>query len=362
VRTAVIQGIDHYLPEERLTNAELSALYPGWTADKILEKTGILERRIAADTERVTGAISGGGGPNSSWAIASGNWAGRAAAAFAVRIGARIADGGIDLLVFCTQSPDHFLPTTACLIQERLGLGTNVAAFDYNLGCSAFPYGLAIVRGLIDAGIASTALLLMADTYSKFIHPLDKSVRTLFGDAASAVLITAEERAAPSIGPFVLGTDGTGAGNLIVPAGAMRHPLATADLAEKTDKSDNTRTAANLFMNGPAIFEFTVKRVPALIRDVVAAAEISLDDVDLVILHQASEMLLATLQGSLRIPDEKFVRHYSRCGNTVSSTIPIALQSVIDAGRVARGDVLLVAGFGVGYSWGANLIRWEPNA
>src|SRR5439155_513417 len=162
--------------------------------------------------------------------------------------------------------------TTACLIQERLGLGTNVAAFDYNLGCSAFPYGLAIVRGLIDAGIASTALLLMADTYSKFIHPLDKSVRTLFGDAASAVLITAEERAAPSIGPFVLGTDGTGAGNLIVPAGAMRHPLATADLAEKTDKS------------------------------------------------------------------------------------------VIDAGRVARGDVLLVAGFGVGYSWGANLIRWEPNA
>ncbi|TMF61710.1 MAG: ketoacyl-ACP synthase III [Chloroflexi bacterium] len=327
VRTAVIQGIDHYLPEERLTNAELSALYPGWTADKILEKTGILERRIAADTE--------------------------CASDLAVRAADRLLErldvdrSRIDLLVFCTQSPDHFLPTTACLIQERLGLGTNVAAFDYNLGCSAFPYGLAIVRGLIDAGIASTALLLMADTYSKFIHPLDKSVRTLFGDAVSAVLITAEERAAPSIGPFVLGTDGTGAGNLIVPAGAMRHPLATADLAEKTDKSDNTRTAANLFMNGPAIFEFTVKRV---------------DDVDLVILHQASEMLLATLQGSLRIPDEKFVRHYSRCGNTVSSTIPIALQSVIDAGRVARGDVLLVAGFGVGYSWGANLIRWEPNA
>ena len=342
MRTAVIQGIDHYLPEERLTNAELSALYPGWTADKILEKTGILERRIAADTE--------------------------CASDLAVRAADRLLErldmdrSRIDLLVFCTQSPDHFLPTTACLIQERLGLGTNVAAFDYNLGCSALPYGLAIVRGLIDAGIASTALLLMADTYSRFINPLDKSVRTLFGDAASAVLITAEERAAPSIGPFVLGTDGTGAGNLIVPAGGMRHPLATADLAEKTDKSDNTRTAANLFMNGPAIFEFTVKRVPALIRDVVAAAEISLDDVDLVILHQASEMLLATLQGSLRIPDEKFVRHYSRCGNTVSSTIPIALQSVIDAGRVARGDVLLVAGFGVGYSWGANLIRWEPNA
>ncbi len=338
----MIQGIDHYLPEKRLTNLELATLFPGWTPEKIQRKTGVVERRIAAEDECAS------------------DLAVRAAEKLLERLSVDRRD--IDLLVFCTQSPDHFLPTTACLLQTRLGLGTNVAAFDYNLGCSALPYGLAIVRGLIDAGIASTALLLMADTYSKFIHPLDKSVRTLFGDAASAVLITAEERDAPSIGPFVLGTDGTGAANLIVPAGALRQPLATADLSEKSDQSGNTRTAANLFMNGPAIFEFTAKRVPGLVRDLAAAAEISLDDVDLVILHQASEMLLATLQSALRIPDEKFVRHYADCGNTVSSTIPIALQHAIESGRVARGDLLLIAGFGVGYSWGANLIHWEPNA
>jgi 3-oxoacyl-[acyl-carrier-protein] synthase III len=342
VRTAVIQGLEHHLPETRLTNEELAGLYPGWTPAKIRSKTGIAERRIAGPQETASDLAY--------------------AAANKLLERMDVDRDSIDLLVFCTQSPDYFLPTTACVLQQRLGLGTHVAAFDYNLGCSAFPYGLAMVRGLIDARIASNALLLMADTYSKFIHPLDKSVRTLFGDAASAVLITAEDRDAPVIGPFVLGTDGSGAANLIVPAGGMRTRLADADLSERTDQSGNTRTAANLFMNGPAIFEFTSKRVPTLVRDLVAAAEISLDDIDLFIFHQASEMLLTSLQTSMRIPDEKFMRRYVDCGNTVSSTIPIALQDAIDTGRVSRGDLLLVAGFGVGYSWGANLIRWEPNA
>jgi 3-oxoacyl-[acyl-carrier-protein] synthase-3 len=342
MRTAVVQALEHYLPEGRVTNDDLAAIYPTWTADKILAKTGIQERHVVAP------------------GVVASDLAVEAAEKLFAKTGIDRAE--IDLLIYCTQSPDYFLPTTACILQTRLGLGTGTAAFDYNLGCSAFPYGLAIVRGLVDAGVASNALLLMADTYSRYIHPMDRSVRTLFGDAASAVLITAEERSAPSLGPFVLGTDGAGAHNLIVPAGGLREPLAAADLSERTDKSGNVRTAANLYMNGPAIFEFTTRRVPPLVSQLMATAELSLDDVDHVIFHQASEMLLDHLQRVLKIPDSKFLKRFAYCGNTVSSTIPIVLQDAIETGRVKRDDLVLVAGFGVGYSWGANLIRWDARS
>lgn len=341
MRTASIRALDHYLPDTRLTNDELATLYPGWPSERIRSKTGIVERRVVAPGEFAS------------------DLAVRAAERLFERTG--VDRSRIDLLVYCTQSPDRFLPTTACVLQERLGLGTSVAAFDYNLGCSALPYGLAIVRGLIDAGIASTALLLLADTYSRFIHPLDKSVRTLFGDAASAVLITASERATPALGPFVLGTDGSGAQSLIVPAGGLRQPVDAAALVERTDLSGNVRSDANLYMNGPAIFEFTARRVPELVRSLLSVANLSLDDIDHVILHQASEMLLEHLRVTLKVRADRFIRHFSHCGNTVSSTIPIAMQHAVESGRIQAGDLILIAGFGVGYSWGANLIRWEPD-
>src|SRR5437867_3817456 len=173
MRVATIQTIEHVLPERRVTNEELAALYPAWTPEKIFEKTGIAERRVTAPDEFASDlAVS---------------------AVEKLLAKAGLDRSTVDLLVYCTQSPDYFLPTTACILQDRLNLPTTAAAFDYNLGCSAFPYGLALVRGLIESGIASRALLVMAETYSKYIHPLDRSVRTLFGDAASATLITAEE-------------------------------------------------------------------------------------------------------------------------------------------------------------------------
>ncbi|MDP9265637.1 MAG: ketoacyl-ACP synthase III, partial [Chloroflexota bacterium] len=237
MRVAAIQALEHHLPEGRLTNDELAKLYPDWSAEKIFAKTGIRERRIAASNEFASDL--------------------GVAAAEKLIAATGLDRSTVDLLVYCTQSPDYFLPTTACVMQERLGLPTTTAAFDYNLGCSAFPYGLAMIRGLIETGTASTALLVMAETYSKFINPMDKSVRTLFGDAASAVLITAAEREAPTLGPFLLGTDGKGAGNLIVKRGGIRQPIGTEPLVETTDNSGNVRTEANLYMNGPAILEFT---------------------------------------------------------------------------------------------------------
>lgn len=341
MRVAAIQALEHHVPERRLTNDELAELYPDWTAQKIFDKTGIRERRVVGPDE------------------------------FASDLGAAAAEkliertgvdrSTVDLLVYCTQSPDYFLPTTACILQERLGLPTTTAAFDYNLGCSAFPYGLAMIRGLIETGAASTALLVMAETYSRFIHPLDRSVRTLFGDAASATLVTATEREAPTLGPFVLGSDGKGANNLIVKRGGVREPIGMEPLAETTDSGGNVRTEAHLYMNGPAILEFTIRRIPAVFKELLARAEVRLSDVRWVILHQANEYVLRHLQKKIGIPDEKFAVHLEKCGNTVSSTIPIVLQHLVEKRQVARDDLVLTLGFGVGYSWGANLIRWSPD-
>ncbi len=342
MRVAAIQAIEHYLPERRLTNDELAALYPGWSADKILEKTGIRERRVVADGE--TAADLG------------------FCATEALLRRSAFDREKVDLLLYCTQSPDYFLPTTACILQDRLRLPTSTAAFDYNLGCSAFPYGLAMARSMIEGGIASNALLVMGETYSRYIHPMDKSVRTLFGDAGSATLITAVERDAPTLGPFLLGTDGSGAQNLIVPRGGARRGASNEDLAETTDESGNVRTEAHLYMNGPAILEFTIRRIPAVVRELLAKAGLTMDDIQHVVLQQANEYMLRYLQKQLKVPNEKFAVHFADCGNTVSSTIPIVLQQLAETGRLSAGDRVMTVGFGVGYSWGANLIVWSPDS
>ena len=342
MRVATIQALEHHLPDGVVTNDELASLYPGWSAAKIYEKTGIRERHVVAENEYASDL-------------------GVAAVEKLLRK-TGLDRSKVDLLLYCTQSPDYFLPTTACIVQDRLGLSNSTAALDYNLGCSAFPYGLALARGLIETGTANTALLVMAETYSRFIHPLDKSVRTLFGDAASATLITAADREGPTLGPFILGTDGSGAGNLIVKRGGTRKPLGLEPLQETTDQSGNVRTEANLYMNGPAILEFTMRRIPTVFAALLAKAEITLDDVRWVIMHQANEFMLRYLQRQMSIPEEKFAIHFAHCGNTVSSTIPIVLQHLHDTAQLARADLIVTVGFGVGYSWGANLIRWSPDA
>jgi 3-oxoacyl-[acyl-carrier-protein] synthase-3 len=340
MRTAVVQALEHYLPEARVSNAELASLYPAWTAEKIFEKTGIRERSIAGEAECASDL-----------------------AVIAVeRLLEKVAIDRtkIDLIALCTQSPDYFLPTTACLLQDRLRLPTTTAAFDFNLGCSGYPYGLALVRGLLETGTSSNAILVMAETYSRYIHPLDRSVRTLFGDAASATLVRAVERNEPTLGPFVLGSDGSGAQNLIVLSGASRHPIDESSRIERRDESGNVRAATNLFMNGPAILEFTIRRIPEVVNELLARAEVRMEDVDHFIFHQANEYMLRYLQRKLRIPDAKFPLHFAHCGNTVSATIPIVLQHLIDSAQIKPRDLIMLVGFGVGYSWGANLMRWDP--
>jgi 3-oxoacyl-[acyl-carrier-protein] synthase-3 len=324
---AAVRAIEYHLPEAILTNDDLARTFPDWTPAKIVAKTGIVERRIAAPGEC-----------SSDLAVAA------ARKLFASGV---CRPEEIDYLLLCTQSPDYFLPTTACLLQDRLGLPTTAGALDFNLGCSGFVYGLGLARGLVETGQATNVLLLTAETYSKFLAPDDRTVRPLFGDAAAATLVQARSDPGPDglpwIGPFVFGTDGQGAENLIVRAGSLR--------PSSPGKRDR------LYMNGPEIFSFALETVPPAVHAILTRAAKTLDDIDRFVFHQANAYMLEHLRSRLAIPADKFVVAMSHVGNTVSSTIPIALKDTHTAQPIPPGQLLLLVGFGVGYSWAATLLR-----
>ena len=321
--SAAIQAISYYLPPGELTNEELHARFPEWSVEKIARKTGIVSRRIAAPE-----VCSSDLGVESARRLFEHH---------------SVDPSTVDFLLFCTQSPDYFLPTTACLMQERLGIPTTAGALDFNLGCSGFVYGLSLARGLIESGDARNVLLITAETYSKFIHPKDKSVRTIFGDGAAAALI----------GPA---TDGAGAPNLIVPTGGMRKPRTDAPV-ETADQDGNARDGDSLFMDGGEVFNFTLHRIPKLVEDVLKKAHLTADDVDLFVFHQANHYVLEALRKKMKLPAEKVYEFMSNCGNTVSATIPIALSEAFASGRVAHGTRVMLVGFGVGYSWAGCIAR-----
>ncbi|HEX4326341.1 MAG TPA: ketoacyl-ACP synthase III [Burkholderiales bacterium] len=335
--TATIAAIDEYLPAAKLSNQELSAQFPDWPPEKILEKTGIELRGVAGPDECASDL-------------------GFAAARKLFERGV-VRPEEIDFLLFCSQAPDYILPTTACLLQERLGLPTTCGALDLNLGCSGFVYGLSLAKGLIESNGLRNVLLITADTYSKFIHPLDKSVRTVFGDGAAATLIRAVESDQPALGPFEFGSDGRGAQHLIVPAGGFRQPRSAATALEQGDSSGNVRSADHLYMNGPEIMQFTLKNIPPLCQKLAARAGIALDQVDYFVFHQASAYMLETLRKKIRIAPEKFSVCLRDVGNTVSSTIPISLKRDWSRGAIKSGNLIMLVGFGVGYSWAATLCR-----
>lgn len=264
--------ITFYLPEKVLTNEELAAIYPEWSADKIYKKTGIKQRRIARCDEFVSD--------------------------MAVKAGEKLIDelniekSKIEFLIVATQSPDYKLPTTACIVQDRLGIPKTSGALDINLGCSAYIYGLSLAKALVMNGTVKNVLLITAETYSKYIHPMDKSVRTIFGDGAAATLI--DIATAKNIGEFVFGTDGSGYDKLIVPAGGAKRPATIETNRELEDSSGNIRTLDNIYMNGADIFNFTIEVVPACLNTVLEKNNMRLDDIDLFVFHQANQFNIKT--------------------------------------------------------------------
>lgn len=328
---AYIKAISYYLPEKVVSNEELIQEFPEWTVEKIAGKVGVSERHLAAENET------------------AGDMAIKAAEKLFV--GNNISRESIDFILLCTQSPDYFLPSTACLIQNRLGLPTSCGAFDFNLGCSGYEYGLAVAKGLVAGGIAKNILLLTAETYNKYLHNRDKGNKTIFGDGASATIVSTDGFA--EIGEFVLGTNGSGAEGLIVKTGASRDKELKNDVV--FDENGNPRSSDNLYMDGKAIFDFTVQAVPPMISEVIAKNGLTKDDIDLYVFHQANKYMINFLRKLIMIDKEKFYVYLEKVGNTVSSTIPIALCEAQKEGRL-HGNVLL-AGFGVGFSWGGCIIK-----
>jgi 3-oxoacyl-[acyl-carrier-protein] synthase III len=331
----MIAAISSYLPAKRLENEELASLFPEWPVEKIYEKTGIRTRRIAE--------------PNVT------------AADLAFEAAESVLQGvdrnSLGFLLFCTQSPDYLLPASACILQHRLKLPTTAGALDFNLGCSGFIYGLALAQSLIQSSLAKNVLLLTADTYSKYIHPLDKSARTIFGDAGAATLLRSDSP--HRLHSFVLRTDGSGADRLMIKVGGSRYPVGSVPELETADHSGNVRSPGSLAMDGPEVFNFTLQQVPALVGEVLAKAQLSIDQIDLFVFHQANAFMLEHLRRKLGIPAEKFVLCLEHCGNTVSATIPIALESTLRDGRLKPSSRVLLAGFGVGFSWGGCILEWN---
>lgn len=328
---AFIKAISYFLPDKKVSNESIVREFPEWSVEKIAEKVGITNRHVASENETATDL-----------AIKAGE--------ILFSENPEIEKENIDFILFCTQSPDFLLPTSACIIQNKLGLPTKCGALDFNLGCSGYIYGLAVAKGLVDAGIANNVLLLTGETYNKHIHPRDKGNRTIFGDAASATIIANEGWA--KIRNFSLGTDGRGAQNLIIRTGGARNPEKLEDL--EFDDNGNPVSSDHLFMNGSEIFVFTQRNVPKVVKDTLVKNNLTLEDINLFIFHQANSYMLEFLRKKIKISSDKFFINIKEIGNTVSNSIPIALAQAKKELKIS-GEILL-CGFGVGYSWGGCII------
>lgn len=331
---AYIKAISYYLPDHCMTNEELLQSFPEWSVDKVASKVGVNVRHLAGDNET------------------AGDLAEKAAKRLFEEYEVNPKD--MDFLLLCTQSPDYFLPSTSCILQDRLGLSTSIGAFDYNLGCSGCIYGLAVAKGLIATGAARNVLLLTAETYNKYLYPSDKSNRSIFGDGAAACLISTDGFA--EIGDFVFGTDGSGADNLIVKTGASRQKEKTGRYVQ--DDEGHIWYDDYLYMNGGAIFNFTLEAVPVLVKQLLEKHNIQKEDIDYYIFHQANKFMLNTIRKVCALPKEKFYVNLENTGNTVSSTVLIGLKDCLDNGNIVAGKQVMITGFGVGLSWGGTVLKF----
>ncbi len=320
---ARIGPIAVHFPERAETNEQLQAENPKWDMQLIGEKTGIHTRYIAAPGETASDL-------------------GVAACEKLFR-DFGIDRHSIDFLLLCTQTPDYPLPTTACLMQDRLKLRQDIGALDFNLGCSGFVYGLGLADALIRAGQVRNVLLVTAETYSKYINPDDRSLRTIFGDAAAATLI--ERGDTPSLRCFRYGTDGSGANTLIVNQGGARQ---TTDAIRP---SKRPRWSSPLCMDGPALVDFTLEKVPQLVTQLLADGHLSREQIDYFLVHQATYKMLDELRRALQLPEERLPLVLAQYGNTVSSTLPIVIRDLRADGRLKPATQSMLIGFGVGLSW-----------
>ncbi|HTB31407.1 MAG TPA: ketoacyl-ACP synthase III, partial [Bacteroidia bacterium] len=254
--------------------------------------------------------------------------------------------------IFTTEMVDRRGPATACVLQNKLGLPTSLGAIDIPMGCSGFIYGLMVANSLINTKVAKNILFLTGDAATKVIHPRDHELRMIFGDAMAVTLISESET--NGIGGFVYGTDGTGAPNLIV-EGCCGGEKPTHEWLDKYADAGGMAYGM-LSMKGTEILTFSLRKVPPLVKETLEKQNLTMEDIDLFIFHQASGFILEVLRRKMKIPKEKFFTNIENLGNTVAATIPLALYDAQKEGRAKKGSKVLIAGFGIGYSWGATVI------
>ncbi|MES2560300.1 MAG: ketoacyl-ACP synthase III [Bacteroidota bacterium] len=329
---AKINAIEYFFPEKLVTNDDLKLEFPDHDFSKFEQKIGIRNRYIAGDSETALDL-----------AVKS-----------CEKLFKEHDKSEIDYVLYCTQSPEYFLPTTACILQHKLGLRKNIGAFDFNLGCSGYTYGVSLAKSLINSNQAKHVLLVTAETYSKYLHPKDKSNRAIFGDAASSTIISYSEE--ENIGNFLFGTDGSGFDKLIVRNGAARYDFNPAE-EELVYGSDNVYSNNHLYMNGPEIFNFTNQVIPGFTNEILTANNLEKGDIDQFIFHQANAFMLNTIRKTAGIEASKFFIDLMDGGNTVSCTIPIALKKYLDKRASTHKEKIVIVGFGVGLSWSGGLLE-----
>jgi 3-oxoacyl-[acyl-carrier-protein] synthase III len=306
-----ITGIEYYLPKKTENSKQLKKNNPKWDIDRIFEKTGINKRYISSEKETTIDI----------------------AEKSIKKLIKKFPKTKIDFLILVTQTSPYRIPTAACMLQERLKLSKDIVAFDINLGCSGFIYALKVAVAFIKSKQAKNGLVVCADTYTKLISKNNAQCRPIFSDAAAATLISSSKK--NEIGPFHLGTDGSGHNALELPQG--KHEVV---------------------MNGSKVLTFAMNIVPENVRNLLKKIKIKVSNVDMFIFHQASQFILDNINRKLQIPKNKTFENISKVGNTISASIPIALK---DASKkhIKNNSKVILAGYGVGLSWGSVLVKWK---
>lgn len=331
-----IKDIEYYLPEHFVTNEDIQKENPNWNV-KLVEKSMGVKRRHIADFDETALDMS---------------------FKACMRLFSKHEDikRKIDGIIFCTQSGDYIIPPNSCVLHKMLNLSEDVFAFDFNLACSGYIYGLALASGLIFSGNCKNILFVTADTYSKYINKQDRSVRMLFGDGAAVSWITGSDTT-QGIVDILCSTYGKDYDKFIIPAGGCRMPKSKETLIPKIDNSGNVRTLENIHMEGIGILSFVNSKVPRQIKQILERNKLTVKDIDLFIFHQASKAALDSLRRLVKIEPDKTYGNLSDIGNTVSASIPIALKDALDKGKIGRGNRILISGFGAGLSWGSAIIE-----
>lgn len=329
-----ISHIEYILPEGKLTNSQLAQKF-NKSEEDIYKSTGVRSRRIRAVSQI---------GSDLGYLAAE-----RLLSKFPV------LKNKIDLLIFCTEGLDYKAPTTSSTLHFRLGLDQNCACIDMPMGCAGFVYGLSLAKSYLMSEDATCVLFITADIPSSVIHSDDFEMRAIFGDAGVATII--QKSKSGSIERFVFGTDGAGAENLIVRDGSTRKPIGNDWLSKYSNETDRL-AHGRMHMNGLEIARFSLQKVPTLLENVLHKNDLSFEQIDLFVFHQASDFILKALKRKCKIPDDKFYTYFENIGNTVSCSIPIALYHAAQEGKLKRGDKVMLLGFGVGYSWAGTIIEY----